>query len=86
MPKLWIPAKERCQGEQRSTAIPRESGMLQAAMLEEQQSPLTSDTELQDLEFALLSCCTALFQYFIRMPDPTFWSSNIYSLSFYVGR
>lgn len=49
---------------------PRERSMLQLERLGRQShlSPLTSDMELQDLEFALLGFDLALLQYFLAAP------------------
>ena len=38
---------------------------------------LTSDMEMQNLEFALHVFCLAFVQYFLTM---TFWNGNIYSM------
>ena len=41
------------------------------------KSALTSDMEVQSLEFAHLVSCLALVQYFLTM---TFWNANVYTV------
>ena len=45
--------------------------------VEDLKSTLTSDMEMQNLEFALHVFCLAFVQYFLTM---TFWNGNIYSM------
>jgi hypothetical protein len=67
MPEFW----DNCPGalQTGSGSLPRERRVLQLEKLERQGrlSPLTSDTEQKDLEFALLGFGLALVQYFLTM-------------------
>ncbi|KAL6050458.1 hypothetical protein STEG23_009585, partial [Scotinomys teguina] len=44
------------------------------------KSILTSDMEMQRLEFVLLAFGLALVQYFLIAPFPSFWNGNSISL------
>ena len=48
------------------------------------KSILTSDMELQSLEFALLDFGLPLVYIFHYFPFPRFWNGNMYSLPLYV--
>jgi len=68
MPELW----DTCQGEllRGSGTSPRERSVLQSTKLKGVRylkSMLTSDGEMQNLEFAQLVCKFALIQYFLTM-------------------
>ena len=61
---------------------PRERSVLQSTKLTgvgDLKSVLTSDTEMQGLEFAQMVFSLALVQYFLTMlTSPTFWNNDVY--------
>lgn len=62
---------------------PRERSVLQTSKLEgvgNLKRPLTSNMEMQNLEFALLCFCLALVQYFFTMLLPSFWNGSAHSV------
>ena len=84
MPEFW----DNCPGalQTGSGSLPRERRVLQLEKLERQGrlSPLTSDTEQKDLEFALLGFGLALVQYFLTMLPFLCFRTVIYILCHYM--
>lgn len=75
---LYAFQEEVCTG---SGTSPGNRNILLSSKLEGQShlSPLTSDMEVQDLEFALLDFSLALVQYFLTVPlIPPFWDECIF--------